>query len=275
MYGSHRLRAVAGVVARAVLAGCVACGLASGLDSLKEVPCVGLVCGDGAGPTDGDDGPFPDSAADAESRSDASGLESGILDQANPPLDGSGDASHPADDSGLADAAASESSAADAATCAPPRDASACTGNLSNIGTANFHISLTLTATQQGMVAVANQRGTCGGGMYWDLRLNSGRLMFETDDGMLEPDGAYSESPRTTLIPNNLVNDGNPHCITIARVAEIVSISIDGILAGSTSSVSSFGVLPSLTTGTDPCEGTEDMTMALTGTVSGLCVGGP
>jgi len=265
---------VARVVARAVLAGCVACGLASGLDNLKEVPCVGLVCGDGAGPAGGDDGPFPDGAADAESTSDARGLESGIPDQANPPVDGS-DASRPADDSSLADAAASESSAADAATCAPPRDASACTGNLSNIGTANFHISLTLTATQQGMVAVVNQRGACGGGMYWDLRLNSGRLMFETDDGMLEPDGAYSESPRTTFIPNNLVNDGNPHCILIERVAEVVSISIDGTLAGSTSSVSSFGVLPSLATGTDPCEGTEDMTMAFTGTVSGLCIGGP
>jgi hypothetical protein len=274
VYGSHRLRAVAGVVARAVLTGCVACGLASGLDSLKEVPCVGSTCGDGAGPADGDDGRFGDSSADADSTSDASGLQSGIVDQANPPVDGSGDVSRPLDDSGLADAA-SESSTADGATCAPPRDASACTGNLSNIGTGNFHISLTLTATQQGMVAVVNQRGSCGGGMYWDLRLNSGRLMFETDDGMLEPDGAYSESPRTTLIPNNLVNDGDPHCIMIARAAEVVSISIDGIVVGSTSSVSSFGVLPSLATGTDPCEGTEDMTMALTGTVSGLCVGGP
>lgn len=270
MYGSHRLRAVAGVVARAVLAGSVACGLASGLDSLREVPCVG-VCGDEAGATDGDNA----GAADVELRSDANALESGIHDQASQPADGSGDASRPANDASVADAAASESSAADAATCAPPRDASACTGNLSNIGTANFHISLTLTATQSGMVAVVNQRGTCGGGMYWDLRLNSGRIMFETDDGMLEPDGAYSESPRTTLIPNNLVNDGEPHCILVERVAKVLSISIDGTLAGSTSSVSSFGVLPSLTTGTDPCEGTADMTMAFTGNVSGLCVGGP
>lgn len=161
------------------------------------------------------------------------------------------------------------------AACAPPEDASPCTEDLSNIGTGDFHVSLTLTTSQQGLVAVVNQRSACGGGMYWDVRIESGHMVVETDDGVFEPDGAVKEDPRTTLTSNVTANDGDPHCIRIDRVAEVLSIRVDGVLTGSASSVSSFQVLAPLAMGTDPCEGTVDMTMALTGTISGLCVGGP
>ena len=181
-------------------------------------------------------------------------------------------------DSGAEPSGADMSPQADAGLCALPSDASPCTGDLSDIGMGDFHISLTLTTTQQGWVALVNQRSSCGGGMYWDVRIDSGQLVIETDDGVFELD-ASSENPRTTLAPGVIVNDGKPHCIRIERVAQILSIAVDGVVAGSASSISSFAKLPPLTTGTDPCdcidEGCVPPEGAFLGAVSELCVGSP
>jgi hypothetical protein len=181
-------------------------------------------------------------------------------------------------DSGAEPSGAGISPQADAGLCALPSDASPCTGDLSDIGTGDFHISLTLTTTQQGWAALVNQRSSCGGGMFWDVRINSGQLVVETDDGVFGPE-ASSEGPRATLAPDVVVNDGKPHCIRIERVAEMLSIAVDGVVAGSASSVSSFAKLPPLATGTDPCdcadEGCVPPEGAFLGAIAELCVGSP
>jgi hypothetical protein len=133
-------------------------------------------------------------------------------------------------------------------------DASGCANDLSNIGTGDFRISLTLTSTQTGWVAIVNQRAVCNAGMYWDIRMDDGYIVAETDDGMYDDGGVWVEDPRTTLTSTVTVNDGVPHCILVQRVDEMLSITIDGLLVGEATSISSFAALAPLAIGTDTCD---------------------
>jgi hypothetical protein len=168
-------------------------------------------------------------------------------------------------DSGEADAPAGDAPAGDGAG----GDASACADDLSNIGTSDFHISLTVASRQIGLVALANQRARCGGGNYWDLRLFNGNLRMETADSTSDG-GPYSD----LFTSGVLVNDGKPHAIAVQRVATTVTVFIDGKDAGSTPSVISLRQLSPLLSGMDPCEG-HDTTSPFAGTLSNLCVTSP
>jgi hypothetical protein len=202
-----------------------------------------------AGPPAGQDGDVPDAgeaAADSAGGDADASVDSGVPD-ARPT------------DSGPLDAV-SDSRAADAQSDAP-----SCKTDLSNIGTADFAVALTLTTSQTGIVAVANQRNVCNFGTFWDVRLSNGNLYVETDDGthyaMLTTSGV-------------LANDGKPHAIKVQRRSQKLTAFIDGISVGTAGSTSSFGVLPALQSGVDPCDG-HPGNSALVGTVAGLCLTNP
>lgn len=145
------------------------------------------------------------------------------------------------------------------------RDAAGCSNDLSDIGTAGFHIAFTLRTTQSGRAALLNQRSTCAAGKFWDLRFSSGKLEFEADD----------VSNDTVLLGTGPdLNDGATHTIDVTRVAGTITITIDGAPQGSTSSSVSFGPLPALATGVDVCDG-QDGTVAFQGTLANVCVGSP
>lgn len=98
----------------------------------------------------------------------------------------------------------------------------------------------------------------------------AGALIVETDNN----DGAsyqttYSKGP---------VNDGKAHDVVVARTAGKLTIQIDGTLSSATASVASFGAtLPAVQVGKDVCVGAPngDPTVALTGTLSDLCITSP
>ena len=84
-------------------------------------------------------------------------------------------------------------------------------------------------------------------------RMDDGYIVVETDDGMYDG-GLWVEDPRTTLTSTVTVNDGVPHCILVQRVDEMLSITIDGLLVGEATSISSFAALAPLAIGTDTCD---------------------
>jgi hypothetical protein len=60
----------------------------------------------------------------------------------------------------------------------------------------------------------------------------------------------------------------------IQRVAQMVTITIDGASTAAQSSASSFASLPALAQGTDVCIGV-DTTVALTGALGNVCISSP
>jgi laminin G domain protein len=148
----------------------------------------------------------------------------------------------------------------------PPGDgAPVCSNDLSNIGTGNFVISIELRTTESGLAALVNQRASCSSSAYWDLRLSSGELRFESDDGT-------NYTNLTSTGPE--IDDGAPHTILVQRVDETVTIYVDGNASGAAASRASFGALPSLAQESDPCEGS-DGTAAYQGTLAVVCIGAP
>lgn len=223
--------------------GPVAPGLDAGSDATPGSTDAASDAGFDASPTDAS--PADASAVDGSS-GDASAVDAS--------LDGGTD--------GSSDAGASDASSADAADAAPP----VCTGDLSNLGTGDFHVNFTITTAQgNGEVAVISQRDVCSNGMFWDVRMGNGQLGVETDDGQ----GDYTAISGTTV-----VNDGQPHQVKIARVSGTISFTIDGAAAGSTTSPASFSALPALVSGTDICVG-QDSTVVFVGTLANVCVGSP
>jgi len=121
-----------------------------------------------------------------------------------------------------------------------------CQNDLSQQGTGDFHISLTLTTTQTGFVELANQRATCNHSLMWDLHLNDGRVGIETDDG----------TNYTSLVSaSSSTNDGAPHVVKIGRVSGSISIVIDGTVTAFGTSVSNFGKLAPMQIGGGVCDG--------------------
>ena len=158
--------------------------------------------------------------------------------------------------------------AADAANTADAADAAViCRGDLSNIGTADFHVSFVVTTTQRVFAALVNQRGVCAHAVFWDIRMTSGGLLaVETDD-------ATSYTPVTSV--GTRVNDGLPHDVRIQRAAGTLTVSVDGTASGSARSLASFGPLARLRTRTDACTFAIDGTTTFAGTIADLCVASP
>jgi hypothetical protein len=169
------------------------------------------------------------------------------------------EASAPQMDAGAADAQGARD-AGDAG------EASACLQDLSNIGMADFHVSLSVATTESGWVALANQRSLCGPSVFWDIRVDDGGLVVVETDDVTNYGAVWSPGPR--------VNDGRPHDVLAVRKARVLSVIVDD--AGSTTfpSWASFGKLPPVAVGTDVCV-PQDGTQALNGTIANLCVASP
>jgi hypothetical protein len=226
---------------------------------------------DGRAPTDGDAGAADTGLAEG-------GGSDGALDSA-PPSDGpqhdgdgaaASDAS-PADsqpESAASDSGSLDSGAPDAHDAAA--DAGPCITDLSGIGTGDFHIAFSMATTQTGQVALLNQRNVCFFGLFWDLRIYSGTLDVQTDDSA----NNFVEF-QTTVPP--LLNDGNLHAVVVHRAAQVITVTIDGTPAGTSSDVSSFASLPALQTGHDPCETgpMKDGTVSFAGTLKNVCITAP
>jgi hypothetical protein len=157
-----------------------------------------------------------------------------------------------------------EASAIDAGVDAA--DAGSCRQDLSNIGTADFHVSLSVTTQQTGLVAVVNQRSGCYPSVFWDIRVDAGFVFVEADD-VTSYGAIQSPGPR--------VDDGKPHQVLFQRKSHVLSVYVDD--AGgvpTTPSTASFGTLPPVVVGKDVCI-PQDGTVALVGRVTNLCVDSP
>lgn len=218
----------------------------------------------------GGHGTQPDDSGPPASTTDATGtLDLGdATEPTSPPEAGP-------DDDASTDAPTQETDAARSDSGTPLVDAGAhdagtdgatpaCSGDLSNIGTGDFHITFTLRMTQSGLVALVNQRASCTPSTFWDLRLKSGEIQVETDD-------VTNYAALTGSGPD--LDDGATHAVVVERVSGTLSIVVDGTNYGSTGSATSFGALAALTVGTDVCEQSGgDGTVALSGSLTNLCV---
>ena len=214
--------------------------------------------GDGGGPmavanagvedASGSDG-APDSGPPNSASSDAGldGLPSG---------DGQSDAS------GISDAAV------DSAVHDSGQDAARCINDLSDIGRADFQISFSMMGTQTELTALVNQRRICYFGAFWDIRVENGALIIETD-------GNSQANWMSFTTKGPLVDDGREHSVLVQRRAGTVTAYIDGMASGTSTSRASFGALPPTAIGTDPCDNSVDHTVAFTGKVTNLCITSP
>jgi hypothetical protein len=141
-----------------------------------------------------------------------------------------------------------------------------CATDLSNIGTADFTISATVTTTQTNTVAVANQRAVCNGSDFWDVHLQDGDVQAETDDGLMHHTVVNTPGPA--------VNDGKPHSISVQRRNEALTVYVDGVVAGTAMSASAFGLLPQIQWGTSPCVGHTNY-FSFVGPITNKCVSSP
>jgi len=95
-----------------------------------------------------------------------------------------------------------------------------------------------------------NQRGVCGHGDFWDIRVDQyGKLFVETDQ---DSSGTYDDQMHGCAS----VNDGISHDIVVQRVQGELYSYIDGVFDRSHTSGASFGSLAALQTGLDICDGT-------------------
>jgi hypothetical protein len=142
-----------------------------------------------------------------------------------------------------------------------------CMTDLSGIGTANFHISFRMQSIQTGLTTLVYQRAVCDRGEFWDVRMNPGGILgVEVDNGTTHYALVRATKP---------VNDGALHSIAIARVEQILSLTVDGSLEAQTSAPASFGSLPRLGARSgDPCE-LGDGTTPLVGSLTDLCITTP
>jgi hypothetical protein len=147
--------------------------------------------------------------------------------------------------------------------------------DLSNIGTGDFHVSFRIQTSQTGWVALLDQRSACTSGQFWDIRLCApdtqkrcavaGSVLIETSST-----GEY-----TFLDSKVAINDGLWHDVAVARASGVLTIAVDGAIAGgSAPSKANFASLPAKLVGNDACVG-HDGTNALKGTLSDLCITTP
>jgi Laminin G domain len=216
------------------------------------------------------DGAF-DSGAGDESAADA-------VDSQASPQDAPDEQSVDASDAAVDDATREASDGAPAPDAT--RDAATCSndiGSLSNIGTQNFHISFRIVTTQVGWVALVNQRSGCGFGFFWDIRQCApGRDGCPAADVLIVETDNNDQASYQAIFSKSPVNDGQAHDVVVARTARMLTIQIDGNApSNATTSVASFGAtMPPVQVGKDVCIRV-DSTVALTGTLSNLCITSP
>jgi hypothetical protein len=209
-------------------------------------------------------------SSDAESTGDGSdaGRDVGAFDAGKEvaTLDGGLDA--PALDSAALDAAkdsGSDSASLDAShPDSSPTDAGKpCNNDLSNIGTGDFTISLRMTTAQSGRQAVVNQRSVCNSGDFWEVEVTTANEL------QLETDG----TSHVLVNPTPTVSDGKPHDVVIKRVAQQVTITIDGTVApgGTAPCTSAFGALAALRITTSVCSGEAPFV----GSITNVCITSP
>jgi hypothetical protein len=159
-----------------------------------------------------------------------------------------------------------DASILDAPSARDARVEASCSGDLSNIGTGDFHISCTVMTAQTPLVALANQRNWCFFTDMWDLRMEGGVPVIELDD--------EAGPPHYTILWafGHPIDDGLPHDLLVERVSGILSVYIDDMRIASTAAPASFGPLPPLVANQDICIGT-DGTVVLNPPLQNLCVG--
>ncbi len=172
--------------------------------------------------------------------------------------------SSPGDGASIPDAAVTMDAGPDSAGAA---DANVCITDLSGIGTANFRVSFKVQTTATTLTTLVYQRALCKHAEFWDIHVSpGGKIGAETDN---------SGAPYTVMSSTRSINDGAVHAIVVARVSRILTITIDGVVDSSASSLANFGVLPPLgSVSGNPCEGV-GLQAALAGSLTDLCVAGP
>jgi hypothetical protein len=146
-----------------------------------------------------------------------------------------------------------------------------CTGDLTNVGTGDFHVSFLITTTQQGFVAVVNQRWRCGYSPFWDIRMLNGAIEAETD--IVQTPTSYTEIISTGAP----INDGKPHTVFLVRASGMLTIYVDSVPRGTKASAAMFGPLAGVRAGIDICVGW-DLTVNFDteqGELADLCVAAP
>jgi hypothetical protein len=118
-----------------------------------------------------------------------------------------------------------------------------CANDLSNIGMADFTVTLKFTNTAAGSLALVSQRDVCGHGMFWDLTVQSDEIEFETDDGT---------NPYVVLA-GTMPLDTNEHKVVAKRTNQMLTVSLDGATIASGVSTTAFAALPPISVGQDVC----------------------
>lgn len=147
---------------------------------------------------------------------------------------------------------------------APP-----CVTTLANVGAGDFTIRFTLQSNAQVLSTLLYQRSSCDGNHdYWDVRLlNYGDLLVEV---------GQAGAPTLSLITNVVVHDGKTHGVVVQRRNQVLVVLTDGVLSKSVAAPQVLGPLPPLGVAMwHPCEGGQDGTHQLVGTVSNVCMTTP
>jgi len=152
-------------------------------------------------------------------------------------------------------------SSSDAFTC------SGGTNDLSNVGPGNFEIAFQIVTTQQGLMALLNQRAVCTYAAFWAIRQSaSGKVLIELDNA--------SPASYESLESTRTINDGQPHDVVVARAGGKLTIRVDGAPAGQRASSTPLGLMPPLRVGDDVCTNAvkNPPTLPLNGTLSAPCI---
>jgi hypothetical protein len=172
-----------------------------------------------------------------------------------------------AEQGALSDAATVDGAQGEFGAIDATQEAPGCTRDLSNIGTNDFDISFKVTSVQDGLVALVNQRASCGPSAFWDVRMSSGFIFAEVDS-ILDYNTVTSTGTR--------VNDGLAHRVSVRRSAETLTVYVDGLASGSTSASESLGQLAPVVMDTDVCVGVGvNATVVFVGTLANLCITSP
>ncbi|HEY2899733.1 MAG TPA: LamG domain-containing protein [Polyangia bacterium] len=141
-------------------------------------------------------------------------------------------------------------------------DAPSCSGGLSNVHTGDFLISFTMQTNQpDNFIGLVDQRTVCvGAGLFWDAWLVGQHVRLE-----LSESSQYASLSSTGAA----LNDNNPHDIVITRTNGMVTIMVDGGLAGSKTMDQNLGSLPPLLIGDGRCQGV----VAISPAITNACVG--
>lgn len=199
-----------------------------------------------------------DGAAAPEAGQDASDPVEGSM-----PVDAAADAREAGVDAGPGRDAGPEAGPLDSG--APEAEAGrTCVTDLSGVGAGDFSIAFDIRTTATAASSVLSQRSVCGTSTFWDVQTSTaGGISVETDDGTTAGDALlYSLAS---------VNDGAAHHVDVARLAGVLSITIDGSASGATADTGSLGPMAPLRVGTSACDGVAGI-VPLVGSVSGVCI---